>query len=99
MVQFIEVIEESYPTKPENRFKVREIYISPEHIVMVREDSNIQRTLSEGLGIIPGLSSNAKFSKLTVNRGTQGQDIVVAGSVEVVYEKINNVRSKQLLRG
>jgi len=99
MVQFIEVLEESYPTKPESRFKVREIYISPEHIVMVREDSNIQRTLSEGLAVIPGLSPTAKFSKLTVNRGTQGQDIVVAGSVEAVYEKINNVRSKQLLRG
>lgn len=99
MVQFVEIVEESYPTKPENRFKIREIYISPEHIVMVREDSNTQRTLSEGLGVIPGLSPNAKFSKLTINRGTQGQDVIVAGSVDAVYEKINNVRSKQLLRG
>ncbi|NDB86376.1 MAG: hypothetical protein EB127_27315 [Alphaproteobacteria bacterium] len=99
MVQFVEIVEESYPTKPENRFKVREIYVSPEHIIMVREDANVQRTLSEGLASIPGLSKNAKFSKLTINRGSQGQDIIVAGSVDAIYEKINNIRSKQLLRG
>lgn len=100
MIQLVEIVEAPIATNIQDKFHVRQIYVSPEHIVMVREDNLISRTLKENNIVMPGISSNTmQFAKLTINRGTTGQDITVLGSVEMIYEKINSSRSKQLLRG
>jgi len=42
-----------------------------------------------------------KFSRITINKGSAGQDVVVLGSVDMIYEKIESskIKTKQLLRG
>jgi hypothetical protein len=105
MIQLLEVVENAYPTPNSTKFTIREVYINPEHIIMVREDYNIKRLLAEQSHFAGQdstlLNPNMKFSKITVNRGTTGQDMSVAGSVEVIYSKIeeSNAKAKKLLRG
>ena len=99
MIQLVEIVEAPTYANVKDRFHVREVFVSPEHIVMIREDRNIARVLSESNATISGIDANMKYTKITINRGTTGQDIVVLGSSEMVYEKVYNSRSKQLLRG
>jgi len=102
MIQLVEVVENTIPTRQNERFQLREVYISPEHIIMVREERASEQAIRESvknkhLDIPTGM----KFTKLTINRGTTGHDILVLGSVDMIYEKIESakIKNKQLLRG
>lgn len=99
MVRLVEVVEATITTNQLERFSLREIFISPEHVIMVREDPGFAKIMLESKIGIPGLDSNVIFTKLTINRGSMGTDITVIGSSEIIYEKIKGARSKQLLRG
>ena len=77
-------------------YSLREIFINPEHVVMVREEKRMKE-LNEGGKVATGLSESHQFSKLTINRGQTGTEIVVVGSPEVVENTLN--KGKQLLRG
>jgi hypothetical protein len=101
MIQLVEIVENSIATRPTEKYTLREIYISPEHIIMVRDDPSTSRVLMEAVDILPDLKRSVGFSKITINRGTTGQEIVVVGTVSSIYEKIESVkiRTKQLLRG
>ena len=101
MIQLVEIVENNVATRATDKFSLREIYISPEHIIMVRDDPSTYRTLTEKIDVLPGLQRSVGFCKVTINRGTTGHEIVVVGSVSSIYEKIEGakVRSKQLLRG
>jgi len=55
------------------------------------------QTLNEQ-GVLPqDLSSAHRFTKLTINRGHTGTEIVVVGSPDIVEKSLN--QNKQLLRG
>ena len=101
MIQLIEIVENNIATRPVDRYSVREIYVSPEHVIMVREDSSTSKALLEATDILPDLQRSVGFSKITINRGTSGQEIIVVGNVSSIYEKIQTakLRTKQLLRG
>jgi hypothetical protein len=98
MVKLTEIYQESMSTK----IGVREVYINPNHVVMVREDMNFGRYLQEGklndLGrelVNPAM----RFTRISVrNSGTGNYEIVVFGDTETVYEKIRSTQ-KSLLKG
>lgn len=95
MVKLTEIYQESMSTK----VCVREVYINPNHVVMVREDMNFGRYLQEGklndLGVNPAI----RFTRISVrNSGTGNYEIVVFGDTESVYEKIRSTQ-KSLLKG
>jgi len=95
MVKLTEIYQESMSTK----VCVREVYINPNHVVMVREDMNFGRYLQEGklneLGVNPAM----RFTRISVrNSGTGNYEIVVFGDTESVYEKIRSTQ-KSLLKG
>ena len=79
------------------KFRLREILVNPEHIVMIREEQSMQK-LNETGGISPDLDNNHRFSKLTINRGQTGTEIIVVGAPEIVEKQLNS-NTKQLLRG
>jgi hypothetical protein len=104
MIQLLEVAENPYPAGTNNKYYVREIYLSPEHIIMVREDGNMKRLLAESTYSPQAdalMGKEMRFSKLTINRGSAGQDVTVVGSVEVIYSKIeeSKIKTKKILRG
>ena len=79
-------------------FSVREVYINPEHVVMIREEKRMKR-LNEAGEVADGLDKNHKFSKITINRGQVGTEIIVVGSPEIIEKTLKDKNSKTLLRG
>jgi len=78
------------------KYSLREVMINPEHVIMIREDRRLGALNEQGV-IVVGLSEDHIFSKLTINRGHSGSDIVVIGSPTVVEQQLNKVPT--LLRG
>jgi len=78
-------------------YSLREVFINPEHVVMIREEKRMKE-LNENGKLASGLDANHQFSKLTINRGQTGTEIVVVGSPEIV-ESALKTDSRQLLRG
>ena len=77
-------------------YSLREVMINPEHVVMIREERRMG-VLNEQGAIAHGLDKNHTFSKLTINRGHNGSDIVVVGAPSTIEEQLNS--SPRLLRG
>jgi len=77
-------------------YSLREIFVNPEHVVMIREDKRI-RELNENGKVASNLDAKHQFSKITINRGHTGTEIVVVGAPHVVENTLKN--GKQLLRG
>ena len=85
----------SYTTN--QQYSIREVFVNPEHVVMIREEARM-RMLNEQGALPEGLKEEHEFSKLTINRGHTGTEIVVVGSPDLIEDKLNTQR-KQLLRG
>jgi len=77
-------------------YSLREVFINPEHVVMIREERKL-RELNEAGNLTGGLDAAHQFSKLTINRGQAGTEIIVVGSPEMIESTLKNKR--QLLRG
>ena len=79
-----------------HQYTLRDIFINPEHVVMIREERRL-REINEGGSVLAGLDTNHRFSKLTLNRGTTGTEIVVIGAPEIIETQLKS--SKVLLKG
>lgn len=77
-------------------YTLREVFVNPEHVVMIREEAHMQRLNEEG-HLPDQLHAAHKFTKLTINRGHTGTEIVVVGSPDIIENTLNT--QKQLLRG
>ena len=96
LVKLTEVcLNGTYTTSQE--YLLREVFVNPEHVVMIREDKRI-RELNEQGRIHSELNLGHIFSKLTINRGHTGTEIIVVGAPETIEETLNK-NKKQLLRG
>lgn len=79
-----------------SEYTLREVFVNPEHVVMIREEVRM-KSLHEN-GHLPNNLDNAhRFTKLTINRGHTGTEIVVVGAPDIIEQTLNN--NKQLLRG
>jgi len=92
-------LTEIYLEAMNSAVRVRQIYVNPAHVVMVREDVTFISMLHEGrlreLGVDPVMT----FSRVSVrNGGTGNYEITVFGDTESVYEKIRTTQ-KALLKG
>jgi len=96
LVRLTEVCANGAVTTP-NSYMLREVFINPEHVIMIREEKRIQELNERGM-LSDGLDANHRFSKLTINRGHTGTEIVVVGAPDLVETKLQKT-SKQLLRG
>ena len=96
LVKLTEVCAYGAVTTPHN-YMLREVFINPEHVIMIREEKRMRELNERGM-LSEGLDTNHKFSKLTINRGQTGTEIVVIGAPSVVETQLKN-SSKQLLRG
>ncbi len=77
-------------------YTLREVFVNPEHVIMIREEKRMKE-LNERGKVASGLDEAHQFSKLTINRGQSGTEIIVVGSPEIVENTLKN--NKQLLRG
>ena len=77
-------------------YSLREIFVNPEHVVMIREEKRMKE-LNERGKVAANLDGAHQFSKLTINRGQSGTEIIVVGAPEIIENTLN--KGKQLLRG
>ena len=96
LVRLTEVCRNNALTTKQNDYTLREVFINPEHVVMIREDARLQE-INESIPLTEGLNTNHRFTKLTINRGHTGTEIIVVGAPDIVERPLNT--NKQLLRG
>jgi len=98
MIQLIEVYNAvSSANHGTSKFSLREIYVNPEHIVAARPDLQTNRLMAEGL-LPPNLDPQQMFTKLYIDRGQIGLDVIVVGDAASISEKLG-LNSKILLKG
>jgi len=78
------------------KYALREIFINPEHVVCLREDENYKTMLEEGF--FEDMDNRQTFTKIYLNRGQMGIDLVVVGSPDTIQEKLG-LKKQQLLKG
>ena len=94
MIKLVEVIQTL-----NNSFKFREIYINPDHVVLLREDLNMKGRLDEGKYDFPeGLDVRQSFTKIQLFNGSTGSEFVVVGTPNTVETKLKGAK-KELLHG
>jgi|TARA_R100000750_G_C2259981_1_gene63432 hypothetical protein len=77
-------------------YTLREVFVNPEHVVMVREESRMKKLNEQGM--LPSeLNKDHRFSKLIINRGHTGSEIVVVGAPDIIEAALN--KTKQILKG
>ena len=79
------------------QYTLREVFINPKHVVLVREEARMKQ-LNEEQALAPGLTTGHRFSKLTINRGHTGTEIVVIGAPEMIEQQLHQL-PQQLLKG
>jgi len=96
LVKLTEVCNNGAVTSKQT-FVLREIFVNPSQVIMIREDFRLKELNENGL-IKEGLSSNHRFSKLTINRGQSGTEVVVVGAPATIEETLETA-GRQLLMG
>ena len=70
------------------RYSLREVFVNPEHVVMVREEHQMKNLNEQGM-LTEGLDKQHRFSKITIDKGTTGTEIVVIGDPMTVETALN----------
>lgn len=70
------------------RYSLREVFVNPEHVVMVREEHQMKNLNEQGM-LTEGLDKQHRFSKVTIDKGTTGTEIVVIGDPMTVESALN----------
>ena len=99
LVRLTEICQNNMLTSKKQAYTLREIFINPEHVVMIREEARMQQLKEQG-ALPEDLSDGHRFTKLTINRGHTGTEIVVVGAPSHIETKLNKApHKKQLLNG
>jgi hypothetical protein len=98
MIKLIEVCESLRATNGSQKsYALREIYVNPKHVVSLREETSYKQKLAEGQ--LPNeLDSRQSFTRVTLDKGNSGLDVVVVGPPGIVESKLNGDK-RELLHG
>jgi hypothetical protein len=94
-IKLIELYEQ--PTQQRDKWILREIIVNPDYVVCLRPDHRAVSLLEEG-SLPEGLDDRQQFTKIQMDRGNGGLDIVVVGGLSLIEDKLN-VQQRQLLKG
>jgi len=72
---------------PVKKYLTRDVFVNPDHVVCIRVEARVSELVREGRcsGIPENLGS---FTRLHMNRGQSGIDLIVAGSPEEIKSKL-----------
>jgi len=95
VIKLVEVCKTMGIGTAEN-YALKEVFINPEHVVCLRSDDLTRQRLQENK--LPGeLDKRQEFTRIQLNRGHNGLDVVVVGAPSLVEQKLQ--MSPQVLRG
>ena len=95
IIKLVEVTSDKGGTYLNQKYKLKEIFVNPKHIVALREDNDMRVNMSEGT-LPEGINPKMGFTRLYLDRGQHGLDVTVVGNPDTVREKLN-LSNKQLL--
>ena len=100
MVKLMEIYEstQAHARNSDKKFSLREVYINPQQVVCIGLEPSYKKLLMEGR-LPTGLDDHHEFSRIYLNRGQSGIDVVVVGSPTNVENKLILSRDKKLLKG
>lgn len=78
-------------------YTLREVTINPQHVICLREDSSMTRRLTEGT-LPEGMDSRQRFTKVILDRGQSGLELVVVGAPSQISEKLK-ISTRKMLMG
>ncbi len=90
MVKFTEVV------KDVGYIRFREIFINPEHVIYLREDSITRKFFAESKHKDADFDPNQTFTKLFVRSGAGGSEFIVVGEPTLIESQL---KGKSLLNG
>jgi len=96
MVKLVEICETKALTSGQ-QYTLREVYVNPKHVVALREESTLKKKLVEGL-LPENLDERQQFTRLTLDRGQVGLDLVVVGGPGLVESKLKDAGERHVLR-
>ena len=96
VVKLVEVHSHQSVTS-KNSYSLREVYINPQRVVSMKEDTGFRSLLSEG-ELPDGMSDNQIFTRIFLDQGQGGRSIVVVGDPLSVDRKLTEGQ-RQVLRG
>ena len=96
LVRLTEICQNNMLTSKKQAYTLREVFINPEHVVMIREEARMQQLREQG-ALPEDLNDGHRFTKLTINRGQTGTEIVVVGAPDIIEKSLN--QNKKLIRG
>jgi hypothetical protein len=98
IIKLVEIFEISRHHSENTPFySLREIFVNPEHVTCLREDEHTVKKLEAGL-LPEQLDVRQRFTKIHLNRGFSGIDIIVVGDPSSIKEKLNK-DTRTLLKG
>jgi hypothetical protein len=96
VVKLVEV-HSHHTVTSNNSYSLREVYINPQRVVSMREDTGFQSLLSEG-ELPDGLNDNQTFTRIFLDQGQGGRSIVVVGDPVSVDRKLTEGQ-RRVLKG
>ena len=103
LVTLVEVVQlkNNYSRTAEDKkgptYILREVTVNPNHVVCLREDSNMSQRLAEGR-LPDDMDNRQRFTKVYLDRGQSGLDLTVVGSLTQIKESLG-IDRKELLHG
>jgi len=97
LVKLTEVCQNTYMVPTVEDYTLREVFVNPEHVVMIREERRMQKLNEQGK-LPENLDTSHQFTRLTINRGHTGTEIVVVGAPSIIEGTLNN-KKKKLIKG
>jgi hypothetical protein len=101
LVTLVEVVENrtnyTGSAMASKTYSLREVTVNPQHVICLREESTMLRRLNEG-SMPEGLDPRQKFTKVTLDRGQTGLELVVVGTPSQIKDALQ-VPTRELLRG
>tara|TARA_R100000808_G_C2134649_1_gene143154 strand:- start:1147 stop:1449 length:303 start_codon:yes stop_codon:yes gene_type:complete len=89
IISLVEVFENTrvHSNQRSRSFDLREVFINPEQVVCLREDTQYNSLLVENK-LPSGINKEQRFTRIHLNRGQSGIDVVVVGSPSQIQKKI-----------
>ena len=89
-------LTEAYQIPSSNEYGLREISINPTNVVAIRAEDGAKQALAEGR-MPEGISQSAQFSRVYLNTGGNGLNVLVVGDQTTLEQKFAS--TKRLLKG
>jgi hypothetical protein len=102
LIKLFEIQEEILHSNKAENFKkkllLREVVINTDFIVTMRHDVVLEKYFNENPNMNDGLEKDQKFTRVSMNKGSVSNDVIILGSIDNIM-KLLEVNNKKVIKG